>query len=310
VAARPFPTEPVRRIPYYRDLYGFQLVHKVSGDGMDSYFMGTVEEDVSLPEPGSDDAAAFVMSGSGFRNFIEFQHTHGSESDDSFKVNNGNVEPNRGFGHLAVSVPDVDAFCAELEGKDVKFQKKPHEGRMKGLAFSLDPDGYWIEIIRRRGELPGLGKRPSYSQTMIRVSDPADAKALFEDALHMTSVGERHFPKESGDFSLFFYASLPKGTAIPPADDWDEARQYQTDSNLCVLEITHNHGTESDSSFHYHSGNTDPKGFRHVGFIVPDVAATLASLTSKGFKGAMLSDGTAEVFLPRDEYRVLLAPSA
>jgi len=29
----------------------------------------------------------------------------------------------------------------------VKFIKKPNEGRMKGLCFIEDPDGYWIEIF-------------------------------------------------------------------------------------------------------------------------------------------------------------------
>ena len=34
-----------------------------------------------------------------------------------------------------------------------KFQKKPDEGRMKGLAFALDPDGYWVEIVPRTNDL-------------------------------------------------------------------------------------------------------------------------------------------------------------
>jgi len=29
----------------------------------------------------------------------------------------------------------------------VDFLKKPDDGRMKGLAFIKDPDGYWIEIF-------------------------------------------------------------------------------------------------------------------------------------------------------------------
>jgi lactoylglutathione lyase len=29
----------------------------------------------------------------------------------------------------------------------VKFVKKPDDGKMKGLAFITDPDGYWIEIL-------------------------------------------------------------------------------------------------------------------------------------------------------------------
>jgi lactoylglutathione lyase len=46
----------------------------------------------------------------------------------------------------------VYAACAELETAGVLFRKRPDEGRMKGLAFVLDPDGYWIEIIRRSAE--------------------------------------------------------------------------------------------------------------------------------------------------------------
>jgi len=40
-----------------------------------------------------------------------------------------------------VACDDVHAACSELEKKGVAFQKKPDEGRMKGLAFVKDPDG-------------------------------------------------------------------------------------------------------------------------------------------------------------------------
>jgi hypothetical protein len=40
------------------------------------------------------------------------------------------------------------------------------------------------------------------------------------------------------------------------------------------LQLTHNWGTESDPEFHgHHSGNTEPKGFGHIGLAVPDVYA-------------------------------------
>ena len=45
-------------------------------------------------------------------------------------------------------------------------RKKPDEGRMKGLAFALDPDGYWVELLR--GGAPG---RHTLAQTMLRVKD-------------------------------------------------------------------------------------------------------------------------------------------
>ena len=29
----------------------------------------------------------------------------------------------------------------------IEFVKKPDDGKMKGLAFIKDPDGYWVEIL-------------------------------------------------------------------------------------------------------------------------------------------------------------------
>jgi hypothetical protein len=40
----------------------------------------------------------------------------------------------RGFGHIAVMCKDVYSECKELEDKGVRFQKRPDEGRMKGLG--------------------------------------------------------------------------------------------------------------------------------------------------------------------------------
>lgn len=40
-----------------------------------------------------------------------------------------------GFGHIAVMTRDVYTASAELEAAGVKFQKRPDEGRMKGIAL-------------------------------------------------------------------------------------------------------------------------------------------------------------------------------
>ena len=90
------------------------------------------------------------------------------ENDANFAVNNGNMEPHRGFGHIAVMTPDVYAASEELERSGVKFQKRPDEGRMKGLAFALDPDGYWVEIVKR-SEAATINKKYTFAQTMLRV---------------------------------------------------------------------------------------------------------------------------------------------
>ena len=78
---------------------------------------------------------------------LELTHNHGSENDSSFKIANGNSEPGKGFGHVCVAVDNIQAACTRLENEGYKFQKKLSDGRMRHIAFALDPDGYWVEII-------------------------------------------------------------------------------------------------------------------------------------------------------------------
>jgi len=80
---------------------------------------------------------------------LELTHNHGTESDPTFEgYASGNTEPGRGFGHIAITVPDIEAACARFESLGVKFKKRLTDGMMKNIAFILDPDGYWIEVRR------------------------------------------------------------------------------------------------------------------------------------------------------------------
>lgn len=77
---------------------------------------------------------------------IELTHNYGTENDPNFKPHNGNKEP-QGFGHVCISVDNIQAACKRLSDAGYKFQKKLEDGRMHHIAFALDPDDYWVEII-------------------------------------------------------------------------------------------------------------------------------------------------------------------
>ena len=53
------------------------------------------------------------------------------ENDADFKYASGNDEPGRGFGHICVTVDDLQAACARFDEMGVKFKKRPEEGRMR-----------------------------------------------------------------------------------------------------------------------------------------------------------------------------------
>lgn len=77
-----------------------------------------------------------------------------TESDSSFKgYANGNEEPGRGFGHICISVDNLDAACKRFDDLGVKFKKRPEEGRMRNIAFIYDPDNYWVEILEHNADV-------------------------------------------------------------------------------------------------------------------------------------------------------------
>jgi len=283
--------DPEKSLALYQGLLGMRLLDKLDFEqfNFSLYFLASVPPDEKTPEPGTVEAHRYLWSFPGTT--LELTHNWGTESDPEFKGhwsgNSGSDLPEtsplymkdgpvRGFGHIAFNVDDVYKTSEELEKNGVKFQKRPDEGRMKGLAFALDPDGYWIELVKRE---EGLFKEsePNLSQVMMRVKDGEKTVAFYRDIMGMSLLREMVIPNDFTNYFLMCLSDEEKSST--PKDEFQmlPKRKWQP-----VLELTHNHGTEKDESFQVHTGNSDPQGFGHVGFIVDDLEAMCKELEEAG----------------------------
>lgn len=132
--------DPKVSVKFYTEIMGMELLRKSEQKeaNFDLYFLaypaGKTSGETELnPQPSRE-------------GILELTHNYGSEDKSGQVYHNGNDEP-QGFGHIAISVDDIDAACDRFEQKGVSWKKRLTDGRMKSIAFVLDPDNYWIEII-------------------------------------------------------------------------------------------------------------------------------------------------------------------
>jgi lactoylglutathione lyase len=112
-------TEPQRSVAFYMAL-GFEKRRELPiGDDAINIFMG--------------------LAGDGDR--LELTYNVGVDS----------YELGTGYGHIAVSVDDLDATLANLADQGIEPERPPYTVREGGsrLCFVRDPDGYRIELIER-----------------------------------------------------------------------------------------------------------------------------------------------------------------
>lgn len=163
-----------------------KLLHKkeLSELGVTFYFLATPH---GVDSDGDVDADGSLWSHRGA--VLQLRYDHGAKEDADLLINNGNMEPHRGFGHIAFNVDDVYAHCAAMERDGAAFKKRPNEGRMKGLAFAMDPNSYWIEVVRR-SEHCGFKVPCNLSQTMLRIKNPEESLRFYCDLMGMRLITE------------------------------------------------------------------------------------------------------------------------
>lgn len=139
--------DPARSMDFYTRVLGLRLLRKLDFPEMQFslYFLGYVDDALAADIP-ADAGARTTWTFSG-RGILELTHNWGTEDDADFQYHNGNDKP-QGYGHIGIAVPDVYAAAARLEHLGADFVKRPDDGKMKGIAFIRDPDGYWIEILQ------------------------------------------------------------------------------------------------------------------------------------------------------------------
>jgi lactoylglutathione lyase len=79
----------------------------------------------------------------------------GDEPRLELTYNIGRKEPyeiGTGYGHIAITAPDLDGTLARLKEQGIEPERPPYSVREGGsrICFVRDPDGYRVELIERR----------------------------------------------------------------------------------------------------------------------------------------------------------------
>ncbi len=69
----------------------------------------------------------------------------------NFDVPKGGYDIGTGYGHIAITVDDLDATLSQLAEQGIEPERPPYRVREGGsrICFVRDPDSYRVELIER-----------------------------------------------------------------------------------------------------------------------------------------------------------------
>lgn len=127
-------------------------------------------------------------------------------------------------------------------------------------------------------DIPSQSEGYVFNHTMLRIKDPVKSLAFYTGVLGMTLLRHSQFP--DAEFDLYFLAKLTEDehNNLPKTEDLTAYVSRQRS----ILELTHNYGTENDADFSYHNGNSEPRGFGHICFSVPNLSEAVRWFDENG----------------------------
>ncbi|KAL8436146.1 hypothetical protein ACSSS7_001960 [Eimeria intestinalis] len=159
--------DPNVSVPFYERNFGMKLVHtyKFDESGFSLYFLERPRDGAVLPSPGTKEAEKYLWNMKGV--CLELTHNHGSEKDPNFKINNGNEEPHRGFGHIAFNCDDIVEASKELEQNGDLLGMKLIAAK-KHDDFSL----YFLTHLDSNSEAPADPESPEAMEFLKKLWQP------------------------------------------------------------------------------------------------------------------------------------------
>lgn len=116
------------------------LLHTIenASNGFNLYFLGYPPESNYIPPKDVSSIAAY-------EGLLELTWNYGTEEDPGFAYHHGNSEP-LGFGHICISVDNLEPACARLDKHGVTWRERQSIGK-EGAYFITDPDQYRIKVL-------------------------------------------------------------------------------------------------------------------------------------------------------------------
>ena len=121
-----------KSLDFYTRIMGMSLLDTHEGGDFTLFFL-------AFDKPGVNETAEEKKAGKFSREgILELTYNHGTEKEEGDVYSNGNTDPGRGFGHIAITVPDIKAACEYFESQGVNWKKV--RGKRSGVTQLTPPN--------------------------------------------------------------------------------------------------------------------------------------------------------------------------